>query len=612
MQDFSGKNLCGRNFTGQDLRGANFSNADIRGANFSKADLSRANFTGAKAGLQKRWLFAQLVISFVLSATLNFVAAVINGAFIAYLFSEDSIRDATILPGIISIGLLATVYLAIARQGLTTRAFITIAVAVAFAGTGAVAVAFAVAGAVAFAVAVAVLSGLLSLYVVWRVSKNDEKFELARTFGVAFSSLGGTHFYNADLTGANFTNATLKSTNFRDATLTHVCWRDAKKLDRARVGNSILQHSAIRELLVEDGYGYKKSFIAANLEGANLQGVNLEAANLTRANLSNALLHCANLKAANLRETLVIEADFTGAYLTGACIEAWNIDHTTKLDRVDCQYIFLLDQPNALGSRERRPHAPDTVFAPGDFEKLYKKIINTVQILMRNGINPEAFAAGFQQLMQENPDITHDSIQSFEKKGNDVLLTLEVPEGTHKAQIAQSFELTYRDRIQQLEAENKQHLLDFKTMAMDIAKHPARITNVLTAGNQTMNDSSINIGGNVTGSTINLGEISGSVSNVVNQLPSTPDQPGLKEHLIELQAAIETEPVLSLEDKADALEEVKTLAEAAQDPQKQGLGGKAIRGLKRMIGTLPDAAKLAKACSKLLPLIAKAIGLPVP
>lgn len=58
MQDFSGRNLRGRNFSGQDLRGANFSNADIRGANFSKADLRGADFTEAEAGLQKQSMFA--------------------------------------------------------------------------------------------------------------------------------------------------------------------------------------------------------------------------------------------------------------------------------------------------------------------------------------------------------------------------------------------------------------------------------------------------------------------------------------------------------------------------------------------------------------------------
>lgn len=683
MQDFSSKNLRGCNFTGQDLRGADFSGADICGANFSKANLSGANFIGAKAGLQRRWMLIQLVIAFILSVVLNFIVVLINAVFTASLFSKETIRDATIIPGILVIVLLLTVFAAIAVQGLTTRAIMTIAgvfafsipaagafvsasaftvafvgaivfaVAGAVAGIGAVGGAFAIGGAfttidsvafaiggaftiggavavafafasstafdvafagavaVAFAGSVALLSGLLSLYIALRVSKNDEKFELARTFGVAFSSLGGTQFYQADLTGADLTNTTLKSTNFQDAILTHVCWKNAKRLDRARVGNSILQSAAVRELLTKR-MGYTKSYIAANLEGASLQGINLEAANLTRTNLSNALLHDANLKDANLRESLAVGADFTGAYLTGACLEAWNIDPTTKLDRVDCQYVFLLDRVNSLGSRERRPHNPDAVFAPGDFEKLYQKILNTVQILMRNGINQEAFAAAFQQLMQENPGITRDSIQAIEKKGNDVLLTIEVPEDTNKAQIARSFETTYSDRIQKLEAENKQHLLDFKTVAMTIAKNPAQITNILTTGNPAMNDNSINISGNVTGSTINLGEISGSVSNVVNQLSSTPEQRELKEHLIELQATIVTEPALSTENKADALEEVKTLAEAAQDPEKQGLGGKAIRGLKRMSNTLPDAAKLAEACSKLLPLIAKAIGLPVP
>ena len=135
--------------------------------------------------------------------------------------------------------------------------------------------------------------------------------------------------------------------------------------------------------------------------------------------------------------------------------------------------------------------------------------------------------------------------------------------------------------------------------------------------NDNTEHNTINIGGNVTGSTLNLGEISGAVSNVVNQLSSTsdPTQPGLKELLIELQAKIESEPKLLPEAKADALAQVKALAEVGQDPQppeNQTLGRRAITFLKGTIAQLPDAAKLAEACSKLLPLIAKAIGLPIP
>lgn len=668
MTDFSGSNLRGRNFTGQDLRGKDFSNADIRGTNFSGADLSGADFTGAKAGLQRRWFFSQLGISLIVSVTLNFIAATINAAAVAYLFSSEVSRNAGFIPGGCVVLLLIAVFLAISHQGLTTRAVATSIVAFAFAFAGAVASGGTIAGAVAsafagvfagavasafasaivvasasafaFAVAVgvfagaffgafgvgvafafavgvgvAIMTGLLSIYIAWRVSRNDEKFALVRQVGIVFSSIGGTRFYKADLTGANFMNATLKSTSFREANLTHVCWKNTQKLDRARVGDSILRNSAVRELLTTRK-SHQKSYVAADLEGANLQGVDLEAANLTRANISNAILYDANLKDANLREILAVGTDFTRAYLTGACLEAWNIDHTTKLDQIDCQYVFLLEKPNTIGSRERRPHDPDAVFAPGDFEKLYNRIINTVQILMRNGINPEAFADAFQKLMQDNLGVTRDSIQALEKKGKDVLVTIEVPEDADKAKIAQTLDINYRNRLHQLEAENKQLQLrstDLRDIAIELAKRQPHIHN-----HQTMNDkaehNTINIGGNVTGSTINLGEISGAVSNVVNQLSSAADpaQPGLKEHLLELQATIEEEPTLSIEDKADALEEVKVLAEAAQDPEKQGLGRKAIKVLKGTVASLPDAAKLAEACKTLLPLIAKAIGIPLP
>ncbi|NEQ85264.1 MAG: pentapeptide repeat-containing protein, partial [Moorea sp. SIO2I5] len=88
------------------------------------------------------------------------------------------------------------------------------------------------------------------------------------------------------------------------------------------------------------------------------------------------------------------------------------------------------------------------VFEPGDFEKLYNKIINTVQILLRNGVNPEAFRQAFQELMAENPEITGDSIQAIERKGNDVLVTLEVSESIDKGKVERQFLEVYEARLE--------------------------------------------------------------------------------------------------------------------------------------------------------------------
>jgi len=116
------------------------------------------------------------------------------------------------------------------------------------------------------------------------------------------------------------------------------------------------------------------------------------------------------------------------------------------------------------------------------------------------------------------------------------------------------------------------------------------------------------------GGIVNLGVIYGDVSTVVNQLPASPlsDQPGIKELLIQLQEAIGTESNLSNDDKAEALEQVKVLGEAGQEPNSESnkkIAKRATTMLRGVVTGLPDAAKLAEACSKLLPAVMTLFGL---
>jgi len=46
---------------------------------------------------------------------------------------------------------------------------------------------------------------------------------------------------------------------------------------------------------------------------------------------------------ANLTEAQAIGTDFTGAQMTGACLEGWSYDHTTKLDDVEGRFVFELE-----------------------------------------------------------------------------------------------------------------------------------------------------------------------------------------------------------------------------------------------------------------------------
>ncbi|MDJ0676240.1 MAG: COR domain-containing protein [Calothrix sp. MO_167.B42] len=112
----------------------------------------------------------------------------------------------------------------------------------------------------------------------------------------------------------------------------------------------------------------------------------------------------------------------------------------------------------------------------------------------------------------------------------------------------------------------------------------------------------------------NLGEISGTVANTINQLPASPelDKPGIKELLEQLKAAIESEPNLSDDDKATALEQVQALAEAGQNPKEgamQKVAKTAILVFKGIVAGLPTAAKLAETGKTLVPMIAKIFGL---
>ncbi|HEY9662766.1 MAG TPA: pentapeptide repeat-containing protein [Allocoleopsis sp.] len=703
-RDFRRANLQGQAFREQDLTGADFSEADIRGTNFSHASLQGANFTGAKAGVQQRWLVVQQISEFITSTLSGTLSAFSGALSAALLFNSGFDKPAYLIAGVI-LGLLGVIFFTITHEGFTFLAFLKITsagmVTVAFAfmfalvlkrdmGTGmvtgvfaftltftvivafaviatilgalkvtgmfeiAVAVVGAFAGtfvgavivtvtfvgfgtaiivvAISVAVAVTVASLGLGIYCSHRALQGDGKFALLRTIGVAFGSIGGTSFCGADLAGANFSHAVLKSANFnhtkqKQTILTHVCWQDTQKLDRARVGDSILSNVAVRDLLVTRN-GYKKSYVDAKLRGANLNGVNLNEANLKWADLSDATLHRADLRGADLTETLVLGTDFAGACLTGACLEAWNIDHTTNLEGVDCQYVYLLGN-----QQERRPSSGD--FAPGEFTKLFQEVLSTVDLIFRNGVDWKAFVTAFRQVQVENGD-TPLEVQSIENKGDGVVIVrVSVPPEANKekihAEFNQQYELArealeakYRAELQAKESEitvYREQSVNMWGVINSLANRPINVQAIAEA--KAMNDSTdqsrnINVGGdlNLTGSTLNLGEISGTITNTINQLPdrTDPNQPNLKALLTELQGAIESEPNLPDPDKVEALEQVGTLAKAGQNPQDgtlKKLANTAVKVLKGTVASLPSAATLAEACTKLLPLIGKALGLPI-
>ncbi|MGF2038146.1 MAG: pentapeptide repeat-containing protein [Nostoc sp. CmiVER01] len=690
--DYSGQNLRGRSFKGQNLTGANFSKADIRGANFTNAILKDTDFRGGKAGLQRRWTIGLLIASWLLSGISGFFSIFV-GVFVASIFNTKNTGN--FITGIVSLIVILVFFIITIRKGLTAGlgAFAValagavagyVAVAGALAGTGAaggavaraaavaiavavavaaaaaravaVAAAAAVAGAAAVAVAVAVavaataaFSGagagavagagaftLFSAYIGWRSLTGDEKDAWVRSFALAFAATGGTSFRNADLTDANFTGAILRNTDFRKVNLTRTRFYEAKKLDFARVDHPILANRGVLNLLVT-GNGRGKSYTGANLKGANLIGADLKEANLKDANITEATFQGACLERANLTLAQAVSTNFTSAQMTGACVEAWNIESTTKLDNIDCRFIYLLEHPKPeTDDRERRPSSGD--FQPGEFTKLFEEVLNTVDLIFRNGIDWKAFVNAFQTVQDQNED-TELALQSIENKGDGVVVVkVGVPVDADKEKIHSDFTQSYQLALQaveekykaQLQAKDEQIVIyrqqsgEMAEIVKLLANKPinVQVDNKVENKNMTnSNDASrkIEIGSvgrdfNASGQALNLGDISGTVTNTINQLPASlePEKPGIKELLTQLQAAIEADTNLPQEDKAEALEQVKALAEAGKNPQEgamQKAAKTAIKILKGTIASLPSATKLVEQCSNLLPLISNFLGL---
>ena len=498
------------------------------------------------------------------------------------------------------------------------------------------------------------------VYVGWQAIAGSRKYKIIYSLAIAIISQGGTSFRGANLTDADFTQATLKSVDFRNATLTRTCWFQAQKLDCARVEGTYLEDSRVRQLAItKDGQNQK--FHRLNLRELNLNDANLQSANFINTDLGEASLQNANLKGAKLVQTQLYQATLTEACLTGVCIENWGISTDTRLDGVKCEYVYMRlpteDDPDPW----RKPDKRNETFKEGDFADFIAPIIKTLdlyqtqdvdmrQVAKRfktldlfhyNGIDPTAAAIAVMQLAENHPEAKLEVV-ALEGRGQEkIRLQAIVASDANRSELyTEYFEkyteirsLSYAD-LQALllgikEKDERIHSLE-KLLENAIQQPKFYIERYQNQGEFVMSQSKGNINisgtqGNVSGvaaagedlsmTGVAMGAISGNVTNTINQLPdsSESDELDMKEVLTELQSAIEADTNLSDEDKAEALEQVKAIAEAGQKPEDgamQKMANKAMKFLKGTIADLPSTVELVQTCGKLLPLITKFFGLP--
>jgi len=352
-------------------------------------------------------------------------------------------------------------------------------------------------------------AGALALFFTWmgwRTLKQEHRDPWLRKIVIAFAGLGGTSFFNATLTATDFTGATLKNTNFNQAKLNKTIFKQAIKLELARPGTTLLVNPQVRELLINPSTGADQDLTKADLRGGNLDGANLQRTNLRLADLSQASFRYANLREANLTEVNAVNADLSYATLTGACVENWNIDATTQLAEVDCQYIYLLNN-----QKERRPSSGE--FEPGEFTQLFKEVFDTVDLIFRDGMDWKALMNTLKEVQVQNED-TPLHVQAIENKGNGVfVVNVHVPPDANKEKIHQELTEIYRIKAQLIAKDEQLKQLKFlreqNTDLMQIIKIQAQNqTKVEISYNKQDQSQAINVGQDLTieakDSTVNL------------------------------------------------------------------------------------------------------------
>lgn len=312
----------------------------------------------------------------------------------------------------------------------------------------------------------------------------------------------------------DFKGADIRELDLRKANLSMADLRYAN-LMYANLYEVNLSQSDLRQVSLFRANLKKADFSAANLSKLDLRFANFNEANLNRANLNEI-----NLSEANLNQTQALGTNFSGANLTGICIEDWHINTVTNLTDVICDYIYLQQS-----QQERRPSSGN--FAPSEFTKLFQKSLETVDIIFRNGINWDAFAYSFKKLEVENQGAQLD-VQSIEKKGDGILVVrVAVALDADKAKIHSEFIQGYEFATKALSAQYQARLEDKDTLIFkqetqinrlfDIVEQQGSVQKALAENPRKVSNYdqrySQFAGGNVDANTVDADQIGGNIQN---------------------------------------------------------------------------------------------------
>jgi len=249
-----------------------------------------------------------------------------------------------------------------------------------------------------------------------------------------------------NLNGANLDRADLKEANLNDTTFV------GAKLNR-------------------------DSLLTLALSGVSLREVDLSSVNLNGVDLSGV-----NLSGVDFSKTQALGTNFKGATLTGACLQDWNINSATNLEDVICDYVYL-----QRDRQERQPSSGN--FAPGEFTRLFQKVLSTVDLVFHDGINWQAFASSFRHL-QEKARTVDFAIKAIEtREDGSLAIRVSLPPGANKFKIQRFIEGEYQKVLQAIEDKAqyqrrekeeqvdlyRQHGINLWEIAKLAAQHPIQV-----------------------------------------------------------------------------------------------------------------------------------------
>jgi uncharacterized protein YjbI with pentapeptide repeats len=364
-------------------------------------------------------------------------------------------------------------------------------------------------------------------------------------------------------------------------------------------------------------------FSDSNLSEALLRNAILTRANLARALLNRVDLSNADLSDADLSDCSVQGANIENAILTGAILDNWKGDKNTRLWNAKCSHITTRIK-NPLGSYTERRE-----MGRAQIESIFSNNTKIVSLLFQERINWKAFNYASHKFQLEKNCLVQVVNAEESSLGDKISsLVISIPDHVNESEFRREFNRSYGLACKSLAKTTSVDLGNVSKTIKDLMDNqvndyryivkllssPRTVTYQVETMNSIIDNSrNVEIHGAISGSTINLGRISAEVKNTVNSFTMANDSAtaALGDLLIQLQQAVEKDAHLPNEDKEDLLMQIIALANlpnAKNHERKHAVVRNARKIFTATLKNLPDTAKIVEACSKLLPLIFKALG----